>query len=285
MALQTPAIELGDVQETLLIPLYLRAMESRRPDAIIRDPTASRIVESISYDFTRFGQPWHIQMEVAVRTEILDQQVGRFINRHPDGIVVNLGAGLDGRFFRLDNGRINWYELDMPDAIDLRRQYFPPAERNRLLPKSMFDWEWIDGIEASSEQPVMLVAEGLFCYFDEDSIRELFQNIADRLPGAEILFQSISPRYVGKHSRVPAVNATRAALKWGIASGRELEAWDPRYEFLDEWTFIDRHRGRWRWMRYASWLPPVRRLLREVWKITHLRFRHNGERFKTGISA
>lgn len=265
-------VELGDVQETLLITLYLRAVESRRADAIIRDQRAIEIVDQIDYDFSKFDQAWIVQLDAAIRTEIFDERVLEFLARHPGSTIVNLGAGLDARFWRIDNGHVRWFDLDMPDSIELRQQFYSESDRNRFLAKSMLDFSWIDDIARTPDEPVLILAEGLLAYFDEAQVRSLFETIADRLPGAEFLFQTMSERYVRRRHRVQGVNRTKAVLKWGVPTGRDVARWDPRYEFLGEWAFIDRYRHRWRWLRWATWLPPVDRIVRQSMKITHLRF-------------
>ncbi len=266
-------IRLGEVQETLLIPLYMRALETQRPDAICRDEQALEIVGSIDYDFSKFDDAAILQLDIAIRTEILDEVTVAFMARHPDAIVVNLGAGLDGRFLRLDNGQVTWFDLDLPDVIELRRQFFTETARNRFLAKSFLEESWIDDLCRKESQPVLLLAEGVTPYLEERHVRELCALIATRLPGAEFVFQSISPNYVNRQDIVPAVNRTKAVFKWGITSGRELEKWDPRYEFLAEWAFIDRHRLRWWSVRKWWFLPPVYCDLRDVMKITYVRFR------------
>jgi O-methyltransferase involved in polyketide biosynthesis len=45
--------DLSSVAETLLITLYLRAMESQRPDALIKDDKVVALVTQMSYDFDR----------------------------------------------------------------------------------------------------------------------------------------------------------------------------------------------------------------------------------------
>jgi O-methyltransferase involved in polyketide biosynthesis len=269
-ATRTP--ELGVIQETLLIPLYFRALESARPDAIVRDPKAVEVVAELDYDFSRFDGAGAVYLDIIIRTEVLDEQVRRFIDRYPRSTIINLGAGLCGRFPRVDNGEILWFDLDMPDAMELRRRFYPEGPRNFLIPGSMFDSTWMDSVPLDdAARPVLIVAEGLFCYFEEAEIRELLAMIAARRPGTELLFQSISPRYVNKHHRVAAVNQTKAALKWGIRSARELAQWNEDYEFLGEWSFIDRHRRRWGWRWYATWIPWVYQDMKMVMKVSHLR--------------
>lgn len=266
---------LGDVQETLLIPLYFRARETLRPDAILRDPEAVRLVSAIDYDFARFDAAWIINLDCVIRTEILDERVRTFLGRHPDAVVINLGAGLDARFQRIDNGRVRWFDLDLPDAIEARDRLLPAGERVVHLACSMFDPAWPARGPAPPGTPVLVIAEGLFCYCEERQLRELFALLAARWPGVHVAFQSISPRYVGRQADVPAVNLTRARLLWGVESGRDIEAWDPSYRFLGEWAFIDRHRRRWGHLRWLSLLPWVRRDLRTVMKISEVRL---GER-------
>jgi O-methyltransferase involved in polyketide biosynthesis len=266
------AIQLGQVQETLLIPLYMRAKETNRPDAIITDPRAVDIVDSLDYDFRPFDAAWKVQLDVAIRTQIFDNIVREFVAANSNVIVVNLGAGLDGRFERFDNGQLRWFDLDLPDSIALRRQFYEESPRHVFLSQSAFDTSWLDHLKRDSNESVLILAEGLFCYFEEQDVRQLFITIADRLPGAEIAYQSISPRFVNQQHKVPAINSTQAVFRWGVETGRELEAWDPRIEFLEEWAFIDFHRPRWRYLRWATLLPPVYKILRDVMKITHMRF-------------
>jgi O-methyltransferase involved in polyketide biosynthesis len=48
--------ELGGVPETLLWNLYYRALEARRPNAVLRDPKAVELVDAIDYPLEeRFG--------------------------------------------------------------------------------------------------------------------------------------------------------------------------------------------------------------------------------------
>lgn len=265
-------VQLGVVQETLLIPLYFRAKETQRRWGICRDPLAVEIINSLDYDFRRFDSPW-LQMDVAIRTEIFDEQVQAFLARHPAPLVINLGAGLDGRFFRLDDGRGLWFDLDMPDSIELRNQYYAVGERNFVLPYSMLDEAWLTEIEPYLPgRQVLIVAEGLFCYFTESQLQSLLEAIAAAVPGAEVLFQSISPEYVGQAAKVDAVKQTKAQFHWGCRSGADVAAWKDEYELLDEWAFIDRHRWRWGLAALRAAISPrYYQHLRDVMKISHVR--------------
>ena len=210
-------------------------------------------------------------LTASFRSEIFDERVERFICNNPNGVILNLGAGLDARFQRVDNGSIRWFDLDFPDVIGVRDHLLPASDRVTHVASSAFDFEWLDALDVSRETPVMVIAEGLFCYCEESQVRELFLQLSQRFQNAHVLFQSISPRYVGRESQVGAVNKTRAKLRWGVRSGRELLAWKKGWEFVGEWAFIDRHRSRWGRLRWLSLLPWIGRDLREVLKVTEIR--------------
>ena len=150
-------LNLSGVPETLLMTLYIRAMKSQRPDALIKDEKAVALVTQMSYDFGRVRQ---IKMDeddkvtVILRNLEFDRQARDFLARHPQAVVVHIGCGLDSRFERVDNGQVEWYDLDLPEVIELRRKFIG-SERKRyhLLGCSAFDSAWLDAVSAHRQRP------------------------------------------------------------------------------------------------------------------------------------
>ena len=89
---------LSGVPETLLMTLYVRARESRRPDAMIQDGRAAVMVNRIECDFSRLRMHRHDEVAVIMRMMRFDRYVSDFMMRNPDGVVVHIGCGLDTRF-------------------------------------------------------------------------------------------------------------------------------------------------------------------------------------------
>jgi O-methyltransferase involved in polyketide biosynthesis len=114
---------LSGVAETLLITLYLRAMETQRPDALIKDEKAVALVAQMNYDFSRIGL-LHLseanKLVIILRNRELDHCARDFLGHHPEAVVVHIGCGLDSRFERVGNGQVEWYDLDLPDVIEPR---------------------------------------------------------------------------------------------------------------------------------------------------------------------
>lgn len=92
---------LTGIPETLLIPLWARAVEGDRPDPIVTDDKAAEMVSQIDYDFSKFESARLSQLGVAIHTMLLDKAVSAFLRCNPEAVVVNLGAGLDTRHDRL----------------------------------------------------------------------------------------------------------------------------------------------------------------------------------------
>ena len=127
----------------MLITLWAKATETNRPDALLRDPKAVEIMNRIDYDFTKFRGGTMSQVGCCGRAQIFDNEAQKFIDAHPDAVVVQLGAGLDARFERLGRPQITaWYDLDLPEVIALRRQLLPEST-NHYLAISLFDESWM----------------------------------------------------------------------------------------------------------------------------------------------
>jgi O-methyltransferase involved in polyketide biosynthesis len=185
---------LDGVSETLLMTLYARARESQRPDAILKDDKAVAMVNRLNCDFSRLRMHRHDEIAIIMRMRKFDNYVRTFLARNRDGIVVHIGCGLDTRFERVDNGHVEWFDLDMPDVIALRQKLIEAAcDRYRLLATSVFDNGWFSEVEQYKPRSIMFIAEGVFPYFEEAQIKSLFLRLQDHFPGSELVCDAHTP--------------------------------------------------------------------------------------------
>ncbi|MFX1236259.1 MAG: class I SAM-dependent methyltransferase [Promethearchaeota archaeon] len=194
------------LQETMLGPLWARATYGRKYPSLLKDDLAIEIVEKITHDMTatkKFlsGKNEFRALGILVRARQFDKALKKYMEEYPEATVINLGAGLDTTFFRVDNGTIKWYDLDLPDAIEFRKQYIPEGPRNKCVSKSILDLEWFKDIEWIKEKGVFFIAGGLVYYFKEEEIKNLFCSLATRFPGGEIIFDAMSKLAVKKFNR------------------------------------------------------------------------------------
>src|SRR5690606_14664758 len=138
--------ELTGVSETALLTLLVRATEARRPDGIIDDPMAVRLVDSIDFDFAKFGPSR--RQDMALRAKAFDTATRRYLRAHPKATVVALAEGLQTSFFRLNAADVGdefrWVTVDLAPVIELRRQLLPADDRVTMLAQSALDYSWMD---------------------------------------------------------------------------------------------------------------------------------------------
>ena len=260
-------VDMGGVSETFLLTVYLRAKESAREDGIISDRLAEEWVGQMEYNFEKFDKDRLSGVGVSIRTEVLDEIVSHFLKENPEGIIVNIGAGLCTRFQRIDNGLATWFELDVPQAIELRRKFISPAPpRYRYVEKSAFDYTWIDEVAKATINnacKVLFVAEGVLMYFEEREVKELFRQIKEHFPEAEVVTDTMpkcSTKMSIKHHK--SVSQTEARFKWGLGKTSELFGWNLGIDIIKEYSLFDRHTKRWGFISLLRFIPWGRRMTR-----------------------
>jgi O-methyltransferase involved in polyketide biosynthesis len=229
------APELGEIQETLLIQLYARAVETHKRRGMLEDPRAVEMVESLDYDFSRFDGARSL-VGSNIRTLLFDAWVRDFLDRHPAGTVVEIGTGLNTRFERLDNGDVRWFDLDLPDVIELRRAFFDDTERRRTLAASVADPAWIETVR-ESPGPYFLAAEAVLVYLEEEQVRSVFDLIADRLPGTYLALETASGHMVDHQDSHDVLSKVTARMRWRCDDPKEPEAWRDDVELVETCTF------------------------------------------------
>jgi O-methyltransferase involved in polyketide biosynthesis len=260
---------LKGIPETLLIPLWARAVEAKQPRPIITDEKSIEMMERIDYNFSKFEGAWMSQIGVVIRTQLLDNATEAFIRKYPDAIIINIGCGLDTRFFRVDNGKIRWFDLDLPEAIGVRQQFFCETDRYKMMAKSVFDYSWIDEV-GRSDRPVLIIAEGVFMYFTEQEVKDLMNMLTASFKGAEMLVEIITPSMTKRSKQHDSLGKMDAKFQWGVKSGKEIEKYNDKIEFIEEWNYYDYHPERWRWVRLLAMIPAFKN--RFSGRIVHLVF-------------
>ena len=228
---------LTGVNETLFVPLYARALESRKPNHLFYDATAVRVIDSLDYDFAKHGKSKMNMWGCAARTQLFDQQAAAHIQAHPDCSVINLACGLDDRFSRVDNGRIHWYNIDLPDVIDLRKKIIESNDRVTDIAASVFDYEWIDQIEQKDH--ALIIAEGFLMYITEAQAKALFSTIAAHFTHTTMLLELMTQWMVDHQKFHDTTKNTDVTFRWGIKETADFVRLCPQFRMTGEYNFTD----------------------------------------------
>lgn len=181
---------LEGVSATTLWTLHNRGSEAKRSDGVIRDPWAVTLLDTISYDYLKFGKP---NQSHALRALAFDDAAHQYLTAHPQASVVALAEGLQTSFWRLDRTGVlaesTWYSIDLPPVMELRKQLLPHDDRIVELAQSALDRSWMDRVEATDG--VFITAEGLLMYLEPEDALGLIADCAARFPGGQMMFDSI----------------------------------------------------------------------------------------------
>ena len=115
------ALQFGDVQETALITLAIRASETAREKPRIVDMKAKEIIDSLGVDVSKFD-PFLSHEGVVARTILFRNTLKDLLRQYPDAVCINLGCGFDDKFSQVDNGTLQWFDVDLPDQIEVWRK-------------------------------------------------------------------------------------------------------------------------------------------------------------------
>lgn len=252
---------LDPVMRTLVLTLYCRARETDRPDAVIHDPKARRLLERIDWDPAQAADIQEASFcSVALRCREFDRAIQAFLQNNPDGVVIELGCGLDTRFERIDNGRARWFELDLPHVIAMRKQLLPESPRRRFLAASVLDLDWIQEVECEPDREVFISAEGLLMYLSPAAVKKLVTALRERFENATFMFDACTPLGVRLAGRNPFLRVARTSFTWGLRDNREIERWGESIRLERVWYYVKQDEPRLGLYRLCRYIPMLGRM-------------------------
>ena len=236
--------ELEPIEQTAFLTEFARALDSRRARPILGDTLAHEVVGKIDYDFTGLGVQTSVVCQTALRAKMLDDRVRAFVGKHPNAVVVDLGAGLDSGFYRVvPPPTVDWYSVDLPGITSVRDEALRSAPQSHSVPASLADNHWTDAIPA--ERPTMLVADGLFAFLTEPVIARIFRHITDHFRTGELAFNDYGR--IGWISRLaiklyPQKMYKDVGAQFGYPGFKDAhhpQSWNPRMKLVEEASLVD----------------------------------------------
>lgn len=227
-------LKFGDIQETALIPLAIKASETARPNARIKDQKAKEIIDALGVDVTKFD-PFLSHEGVVARTIMFREELKKLINQYPEALCINLGCGFDDKFSQVDNGQIIWYDVDLPDQIAVRRKVYEDRERCKMLEGDALEGSWTK--QLPQREMTIVVMEGVAEYFSKEQVKTCLNMLCDCFPHGYLIVELHSP-FLEKHgSHHDAVKNTNATFGWGTKSGKDYLELEPRLTYLSERSY------------------------------------------------
>lgn len=251
---------------TLLITVWARAVASRPPWNIIDDPFALKMIQEQPELFVGLADKSRafrrmMAVGVGVRTRCYDREVRRFVEQHPEGLILNVGCGLDARCHRLDNGLATWVDVDVAQSIAWRRKLLPDSDRHHLLEGSLTESSaWYDQVPRHDDQPMLLTVEGTLMYFDDGDIRRFIRAMVERFDGLQGFVELTGDLTKGRvHPSVRAIGSSapfRSGFRW---PAKALAAMHKDLEVVAHESLFDHRRRDWGMYRWITAIFPSMR--------------------------
>lgn len=198
--------EITDVADTSLWVAYYRAEETERGDALFKDPFARRLIGEdgarIANDMQEIGH--YVRSAVVMRTLIIDRFIEDLV-RGGVTTVINLGAGLDARPYRMNlPPELRWIEVDHPRIVGLKNERLA-GDR----PKCRLERHAVDLADDAKRKQflteacqgagrVLVLTEGVIIYLTEDQVRGLARDLSEQ-PNVEFWIAEYFDPRVYKH--------------------------------------------------------------------------------------
>ena len=128
-------MNLSDVSQTAVYTLVCRVNQAKKKNPIIKDPMATVCLDNMlalsSDENKKSILKWKKMIRtfgssdaktVAKRSVRMDEMVNEYIAKNPSCTIVSLGCGFDTRYWRIDNSKCKFIELDLPKAIEFKKE-------------------------------------------------------------------------------------------------------------------------------------------------------------------
>jgi methyltransferase (TIGR00027 family) len=183
MDLSEPPIH--NISDTARWVAVYRAWETKRPDAIFRDPFAERLAGDRGKQIAAsipFAEK--TSWPFITRTWLIDQLISEQVRAGVE-MVLNLAAGLDARPYRMDLPRsLQWVEVDLPEILVHKEEFLRNETPVCALERVRFDLSNAEGRRELFSQlgerakRIMVVTEGLLVYLTEEEVTALGNDLA-----------------------------------------------------------------------------------------------------------
>jgi methyltransferase (TIGR00027 family) len=240
----TDKIQFTKEKETMLMTLSGRAIQSQWKNPILPDPWAEEAMRHIDYDMSKQLSgvaSWSMWKDIgptviATRAATFDQLITRFLADHPDAVVLQVGCGMDSRAFRINPpAGEEWFDVDYPDVIDLRRQLFPtrdhyPQDKYHMIGAPLDNLLWLDDVPR--DRPGLLIAEGVMHYLNESEVKALLNAVVAHFPSGQMIFDICNTMIVKQAGK--NVGGTGAMYRWGLDDPQDIRQLEPKLELIKE---------------------------------------------------
>lgn len=216
---QNNTVNLSGEKETLFFTLYAKAADYSSKRSVLNDKAAYDLVKKLNVDIKKYAGFGGEVM--AVRSKQFDEWIKQFLAANKNVTVIHAGCGLDTRILRINpQPGVTWYDVDYPEVIELRKNFFEERPGYKMIASSITESIWIN--EIPNDNPVLIIAEGVFEYLAEDEVKILLNRLTNHFNHGEIIFDVMNSFGI-KAGKEKLKQTTGAVHKWAVDDVSEVD--------------------------------------------------------------
>ena len=234
-------LNLDTLEETLFVPMRGRVFCSRTFPDTFKDEKALEIAKDLPEEYMNLERETeYTLMASAIRSKNMDIYIKKFLSKNPNGTIINIGCGMETTFYRNDNGKCIFIEMDLEEVTSMREKVFGKNKRDIILTKSLLDYSWIEDVKKIAKGPYLIIASGVFYYFPKDQIIEFLRKVK-LLGTVEILFDTVSKSGMKRTKKyMKQLGKEDATMYFYVEKGKELiNEIGNNCKLIDEHDFYD----------------------------------------------
>jgi O-methyltransferase involved in polyketide biosynthesis len=233
--------------DRIYLPLYARAFETLRSDALFQDESALQLFKALNIDMSKTALGSVALLGCVLRSQLFDTLVQEFLSQYPRCSVLNIGAGLCTRFARLSPMGVDWYDIDVPEVIKIRQQVtVPPAKvlhalegkHYQTLAAKVWDVGSSAALPASTESPVLVILEGVSMYLTNQQTRQMLWNLRDRYSNVHVLMDVIHHKFVDATQEMTKALNPSMQFCGGLENFSDLLSWEVGITSLQRHNYL-----------------------------------------------
>ena len=204
---------MNEVNKTLYIPLYGKALVSRR-GIILHDPKAEEIWDKEAFPLRGKARSKWLALYIGMRSAVFDRWLQKKIDSHPDAMILHIGCGMDSRSLRIGKKQSVWFDIDFPDVIEQRKLHYKESESYRMLGADVRQPQWLDQLPCKQE--AIVIMEGISMYLEREELLALLSSVCSRFRNVSLLMDCYT-EFAAKASKFKnPINEVGVTTVYGI---------------------------------------------------------------------
>ena len=243
---------LSEVSSTAILALLCRVIESEKKNPVFNDPMSvlclERLISISSKEEKNRITKWkkmytginaRDEKARALTAKHFDSIANLFISNNPGCTVINLACGFDTRYWRIENKKCKYIELDLPGVVELKKEILKDRLDYDLIDCSVLDTSWIDKVTSKGNSNFLLLAEALFYYLPKQDVTRILQVIAQRFNRSQLVLDMAPEKYTkGLWKRIIQIESRVWGIDVSFVSGinnpRDIESYGKGFKVIGD---------------------------------------------------